>query len=85
MSSMKHFILVFDHRADKLILDCEFGSDVREATEFYKELEAEYRDQISVDVLLVGSDSLESVKVTHSGYFSGFSRQRIEHALGSTL
>lgn len=81
MSSMKHFILVFDHRTDELVFQTEFDADVRAATEKYKELEVKYRDQMSIDVLLVGSDSIDSVRITHSGYFSGFSAGKIESAL----
>ena len=47
-----------------------FGADA-DATTAYRAAEIEYHDRPEVDIVLVGSDSLETVKVTHSTYFSG--------------
>ncbi|MCT1921544.1 hypothetical protein M3C63_06690 [Brevibacterium luteolum] len=74
MSGIKHFLLVFDHAKDKLIEQLDFGDDAERAVEEYAVREAEYRDSSSVDIVLVGSDSIETVKVTHSTYFEGFNR-----------
>lgn len=72
MSSINHFLLVFDHVQGKLIEQREFGADAERAMEEYAEREATYRDSNAVDIVLVGSDSIETVKVTHSTYFEGF-------------
>ena len=51
-----------------------FGADADAATTAYRAAEIEYHDRPEVDIVLVGSDSLETVKVTHSTYFSGAAR-----------
>ena len=44
MSNINHFLLVFDHVQDKLIMQESFGTDAERAMEEYAKLEAEYRD-----------------------------------------
>lgn len=81
MSEIKHFLLIFDHKADRLISQRDFGEDLEEATQAYAEAEASYRDNPLIDIVLVGSDSIETVRVTHSTYFDGMGRSLIEKAL----
>lgn len=72
MSAIQHFILVFDHRKGHLICDpITFGTDSKSALARYTELEHEHRDDSNMDIVLIGSDSLETVKVTHANYFDG--------------
>ena len=70
-SVVMHFLLVFDHSNAKLICVREFGTDLAAAVRAYGEMEKEHRDNADIDILLVGSDSLETVKVTHANYFDG--------------
>lgn len=81
MTTIQHFLLAFDHKKDRLVEQVEFGSDASAATAAYSELERKYKDDVSVDVVLVGSDSLETVRVTHSTYFEGMSASLIDQAL----
>lgn len=81
MGAIKHFLLAFDHGKDKLIVEREFGGDIARATAAYTALEREYESSALVDIVLVGSDSLESVKVTHSNYFEGKARERVASLL----
>lgn len=81
MSGIKHFLLAFDHGQDKLIEQLEFGEDIDRATAAYTELEDRFKGSNLVDIVLVGSDSLESVKVTHSNYFEGGARAHLERLL----
>lgn len=81
MSAIKHFLLAFDHGQDKLVVEREFGADIANATAAYTELEREYQDSSLVDIVLVGSDSLASVKITHSNYFEGAARSRVAELL----
>ena len=37
----------------------------------YAEQEAQYADQKLIEIVLVGSDSIETVKLTHANYFEG--------------
>lgn len=70
MSSLVHFLLVFDQRRGELREQHEL-SDPDEAVRAYGAKEREYEGEAGVDVVLIGSDSLETVKVTHANYFGG--------------
>lgn len=85
MAQIQHFLLVFDHAKNELIDILEFGSDATSATKKYGELEKELRNSLMMDIVLVGSDSIETVKVTHANYFSGMSHRKVETALGNFL
>ncbi|NLE97854.1 MAG: hypothetical protein GX596_07685 [Propionibacterium sp.] len=67
----KHFIIVFDRAEGRQIAFEEWHS-VEEATERYRDLEQANLDspKEARDIVLVGSDSAESVKVTHASYFA---------------
>lgn len=81
MSAIKHFLLVFDHRIDELLSYESFDSDAQEATKRYGEMEQQYKDSHTIDIVLVGSDSIETVKVTHANYFTGESVKMVQDAL----
>lgn len=66
---IQHFLLVFDHEQGKLIETQEFGEDSDAAVAAYASKEAQYGDQKRVEIVLVGSDSIETVKLTHANYF----------------
>lgn len=66
---IKHFLLVYDHALGKLQDVIEFGSDSEAALKRYEELEAEHRHEPKMDIVLVGSDSLDTIKITHRNYF----------------
>lgn len=83
MSAIKNFLLVFDHGKNELIEQVNFEEDVERATEAYSEMERKYRDNHRVDIVLVGSDSIETVMVTHSNYFAGTAGNLINAALTS--
>jgi hypothetical protein len=64
-----HFLLQYDHQLGKLVDMIEFGTDGVAAIKRYGELEDEYRQNPEMDIVLVGSDSLETIKITHRNYF----------------
>lgn len=68
-SPIKHFLLVFDHDKGRLVDRQDFGVDSREALAAYAAKEAEYWEQPRIEVVLVGSDSIETVRRTHANYF----------------
>lgn len=68
---INHYLLVFDHARDELVDTQDFGTDVRAAMAEYSRRERLHRMDGHIDIVLVGSDSLETVKVTHSTYFGG--------------
>jgi hypothetical protein len=69
---LKHFLLVFDHNRAELVRHENFGTDVKRAMAEYTRLEREHLDKSDgIEIVLIGSDSLETVKVTHANYFDG--------------
>lgn len=68
---IQHFLLVFDHEQGRLIETEEFGTDGESAVAAYAAKEHDYRDRKRIEIVLVGSDSLETVKLTHANYFDG--------------
>jgi hypothetical protein len=68
---IQHFLLVFDHEAGVLIDTVEFGSDGDAAVAAYSAKEKELEDRKLVEIVLIGSDSIETVRLTHANYFDG--------------
>lgn len=81
MSAIQHFLLVFDHSKNQLIDQISFGDDAAAATKAYGEMERVHRESHAIDIVLVGSDSIETVRVTHANYFTGNSINKIKLAL----
>jgi hypothetical protein len=67
---LKHFLLIFDHASGTLLSHEEFG-EVEAALDAYERAEASYESSADIEVVLVGSDSLETVRETHANYFDG--------------
>lgn len=67
--SIKHFLLVFDREVGHLIQQRDFGTNMGEAIAEYQRMEREHFGDPRYDIVLVGSDSIETVKVTHASYF----------------
>lgn len=73
---IKHFLVIYDVTQGPATVE-EFGRDYDAALAAYTEREHEYRDRADVDIVLLGADSLETIKQTHSSYFEpvdGFER-----------
>lgn len=70
-SVVMHFLLVFDHEQSKMIHQQSFGHDVKAAVVEYGKWEHDNKDNPNIDIVLVGSDSLETVMLTHANYFDG--------------
>lgn len=71
MSNIKHFLLVFDHQQGELVGEQEFGPDGHSALAAYTAMEREHQGERHIEIVLIGSDSLETVKLTHANYFDG--------------
>lgn len=67
-SPLVHFLLVYDHEQDKLIHKEQF-TDADEAVRVYFAKEQECRDRKLIEIVLIGSDSLATVRLTHANYF----------------
>jgi hypothetical protein len=65
-----HFLIVFD-RATQRVLEAERYTDGAEAADRYAKMEKDYGHRSDVEIVLVGSDSIETVRRTHGNYFVG--------------
>lgn len=79
---LQHFLLVFDHRLAKLIDQRRFA-DVDEAMAAYEACEAKYDADAEIEVVLIGADSIETVRETHANYFDGTAA--LAHVLAKIL
>jgi hypothetical protein len=66
--ALQHFLLVYDLKAQGLISQREFD-DGEEAARAYADLEQKYRGRDDLEIVLVGADSIETIKQTHAHYF----------------
>ncbi|MEQ8716156.1 MAG: hypothetical protein RIE08_00970 [Acidimicrobiales bacterium] len=67
-----HYLIVFDHTKGGLI-DLDHFDDRDAATAAYAKAEASYRDITNIEIVLVASDSEETIRRTHANYFDGVS------------
>lgn len=70
---IQHFLLLFDVAEESVDIE-RFGTDYEAALQAYDEREKQYRAEgkaEEVDIVLLGADSLETIKRTHSSYFDG--------------
>lgn len=68
-----HFLLVFDHAQGKLV-ECKEFTSSDEAVQAYAEKEREVVERggpSRLEVVLIGSDSIDTVRQTHANYFDG--------------
>lgn len=79
---LRHFLLVFDHAAAKLIDEQEFD-DVYAAMAAYERYESQFDSNDKMEVVLIGADSIETVRETHANYFDGTAA--LAHALAKIL
>jgi len=76
MSEIQHFLLVFDHHRGELVEVQSFGDDAERALSAYAAVEERHRSDPQMDIVLVGSDSLDTVKITHANYWAGVPTSR---------
>ena len=67
--SVIHFLLIYDAHAQKLLSSQEF-SDADAAAAAYARAEREHMDEQHVEIVLVGADSIETIRQTHGHYFA---------------
>lgn len=71
MNKIKHFLLVFDHAQGRLIEEEHFEDDGVRALAAYAAKELEHGDDRMTEIVLMGSDSIETVRLTHANYYDG--------------
>jgi len=82
-SELQHFLVIYriaDGHADVL----PFAHDYKAALLAYNEAEAEHRGDDDVEVVLLGSDSLETLERTHSSYFE-LSEKHVDQVVARDL
>jgi vacuolar-type H+-ATPase subunit F/Vma7 len=65
-----HFLLIYDHEQQRLIEAKELGTGVADAARTYAEYERQFKDQRGIEIVLVGADSLDTIRKTHAHYFA---------------
>jgi hypothetical protein len=65
-----HFLLVYDHKSRLLTQQRQFD-DSTAAVEAYFAMEQAYKDDSLVEIVLIGSDSMDTIRLTHANYFDG--------------
>lgn len=68
--SIVHFLLVYDRVEQKLVVQRPYTNS-QEAVTAYEAMEAKYRDETDMEIVLIGADSIEAVMLTHGNYFDG--------------
>jgi hypothetical protein len=65
---LNHFLVVYriSHARAEVR---SFGHDYAAAVDAYNDAEDQHRDDADIEVVLLGSDSIETLKRTHSSYF----------------
>ncbi len=68
--AIQHYLLVYN-RLSGLLEDLrEFGMDSVGTLEVYAATEEDHRDSEWMQFVLIGSDSLDTVRITHPNYFA---------------
>ena len=70
MSELRHFLLIYNAQNRTVKVE-DLGVDEEAAAERYAEVEEQLRAETSYEVVLIGADSLDTIKTTHSHYFNG--------------
>jgi hypothetical protein len=81
--SLLHYILIYDHKKQRLIDQLEFGTQVDAAAQKYAEIEQQYKDREGIEIVLVGADSIDTIMQTHSHYFSDSATEPFTELLGA--
>jgi len=67
--SLRHFLIIYDHKSGKLRAPPKVYDDASAALAAYSEKEREHQSDKDLEIVLIGSDSLATVKRTHANYF----------------
>jgi len=65
---IKHFLLIYNLDTRELLIE-DFNRAGEDAAQAYTERELHHADDPSIEVVLVGADSIETIRKTHSHYF----------------
>lgn len=71
MNKIQHFLLVFDHAQGQLVEERHFQEEGAAALAAYAAKEKEHAGDRNIEIVLIGSDSIETVQLTHANYYDG--------------
>lgn len=72
---MKHFLLIYNHANHELIDDRVFAdSESDAAIAAYQSAEQANENNVDIEIVLVGADSIDVVMKTHGHYFGNADR-----------
>jgi hypothetical protein len=71
MPKLLQFLIVFNHSRGVLHQDVATFQDPAEALQAYGDAERQFAADEHIEVVLIGSDSLDTVRRTHANYFDG--------------
>jgi predicted metal-dependent HD superfamily phosphohydrolase len=77
MTELSQFLIVFNHEQGALHQDITVFDDPAEALRAYDAAERHFAEQEHIEVVLIGSDSLDTVRRTHANYFDGTALERL--------
>jgi hypothetical protein len=84
MAPLLHYLLIYDHSEQRLLDALELGTNVEDAARTYADYEQTYRDRQGIEIVLVGADSLDTIRRTHAHYFSESAGEPFEKLLAGT-
>ena len=67
---MQHYLVIYDRRAGEIIRRRRFETPAPALAARF-EAEREFRDEPDIEVVVLGADSWDALKLTHSRYFKG--------------
>lgn len=65
---INHFLVVYNLAEGKANVE-SFGTDYDAALEAYAKAEEDFSNRETYDIVLLGADSIDTIKRTHSSYF----------------
>jgi predicted metal-dependent HD superfamily phosphohydrolase len=68
VTTIQHFLVIYDIGNGRADVE-QFGSDYQHAVAAYAAAERKYSDDSNYEVVLLGSDSFQTLERTHSSYF----------------
>ena len=71
MTVLSQFLLVFNHQQAALHQDIAVFADAADALRAYDAADRHFAEQEHIEVVLLGSDSLDTVRRTHANHFDG--------------
>lgn len=66
---VRDFLLVYNLDRQELVGDVREFENPTEAAQAYAALEGEHRSDRNLEIVLIGTDSLETIRHTHPNYF----------------